>query len=100
MKKYLKRWKKLTEEQKFMFLNAYLHRNNMCKTCIGSSDYSGRYQPSNCLQCHIMFPPNEAIWWRFSEKCPCNQLRDGRTKDHPPTVIEYCLIHDGWIEKE
>ena len=89
MKKYLKRWRKLTENQKILFFNAYMEDENMCELCINPTNK----RSFQCYQCAAMFI--EKVY----SLCPCVIYKSGELTDHPPTVIEYCLIYDGWIEE-
>ena len=88
MKKYLKRWNKLTEDEKIMFFCFYMGTENMCSGCVNLDS-------EDCNLCKTMFP--EA---GYPKMCPCNLYGLKIIKEHPASVIEYCLIHDGWIEKE
>ena len=87
MKKYLKRWNKLTEDEKIMFFDFYMRYGlGMCWICP---------QPlGNCHVCDTIFPD------RVYGRCPCNLYYIGAIKESPQSVVAYCLIHDGWIEKE
>ena len=86
MKKYLSRWNKLTEDEKIMFFDFYMGTESMCNDCADPD------KDDNCFLCNTMFPTERL--------CPCVLYQFGRIKEHPPSVIEYCLIHDGWIERE
>ena len=90
--RYLKRWNKLTEDQKVLFFTTYMMVSKMCDRCINPK---GKIK--ECSQCEIMFPSLSNSAWGT---CPCYEYRNGHTEDHPPAAIEYCLINDGWIEKE
>ena len=123
MKKYLKRWNTLTERAQIEFFNYYMWTDNMCTGCVNPDT------DDNCYPCKIMFPkilnfpfithsntertkysvgqnntekiiisPNRILY--FWSPCPCSLYDRKVIKEHPPSVIEYCLIHDGWIEKE
>ena len=91
--KYLKRWETLTEKRKVLFFEAYLNHKNMCFDCIHGDEVPLSISERFHSQCMKMFP------WDKGLRCPCYRYRDKIIKDHPPTVIEYCLIKDGWIDK-
>jgi hypothetical protein len=107
MEKYLKRWNRLNIKQKTCFFDFYLNckieRFDACLECPnGDGTYDDNGLGYGCNPCFIMFPK---IWMHSSgraKNCPCNVYMsgDGRIEDNPSTVIEYCLIHDGWIEEE
>ena len=96
MKKYLKRWNTLTEKEKLLFFTSYMMRSNMCSVCIQPLSIvpGDVYEKAarQCDQCDTMFPGR-------LHGCPCDDYAEGILKDRPPTVIEYCLIKDGWIDK-
>ena len=88
MKKYLKRWNKLTEDEKIRFFNSHIHYGqHMWHGCPGPG--------TSCYICKIMFPESG-----YPTTCPCIIYDLNIIKEHPTSVIEYCLIKDGWIEKE
>ena len=95
--KYMKRWNMLSEDQKILYFDTYMMGKDMCGICISTG--TRQAFPTTCIQCTIMFG-KEVGPYDLRINCPCTLFKRDFIKDHPPSVIEYCLIQDGFIEAE
>jgi len=83
MKKYLKRWNKLTKKQKLMFFENYEEARDNGLCIFVGRPY--KLQPT-CSYCLTIFPTTKK-----RRHCPCLRYEDKLIEDEPYAVLKYCF---------